>query len=111
LSTSIAAIANGAALVWLLRSALGGLEGRRLFVALVKITIASAAMAVAAIALDRGASLIVPGRSVVAQLVRLGASIGGALVVLAVAAMILRIAEFTEVRRQMESRVRKLLSS
>jgi putative peptidoglycan lipid II flippase len=111
LSTSIAAIANGGVLVLLLRSRLGGLGGRRLGVALVKITIASVAMSAAAIALERGALFLFPGRGVAVQILRLTAAIGGAFVALAGAAVILRIAEFAEVRRLAQSRVRKLLSS
>jgi putative peptidoglycan lipid II flippase len=110
LSTSIAAIANGGVLVLLLRSRLGGLEGRRLAVALVKITIASVAMAAAAIALERLSFLFFPGSGLGAQIVRLTASIGGALVALAGAAAMLRIAELAEVGGQIRSQVRKLLT-
>jgi putative peptidoglycan lipid II flippase len=109
LSTSIAAIANGSVLVLLLRSRLGGLEGRRLGVVLVKITIASAAMAAAAIAVEGISFQLFPGSGLVAQIVRLTASIGGALVALAGAAVMLRIAEFEEMRSLIRLQVRKLL--
>jgi hypothetical protein len=42
--------------------------------------------------------------------IRLGASIGGALVVLALTAMLLRLSEFDEGLSMVQRRVRKLLS-
>ena len=48
LGTAIAALVNAGLLLWMLRARLGGLEGRRLVTALMKISVASAAMGFAA---------------------------------------------------------------
>ena len=109
LSTSIAAIVNGGALVWLLRGQLAG-EGRQLTAALVKVTIAAMLMAMSARASDRTLTELMPGSRLIVQIVRLGASIGCALAVLGTAAHLLRIAEFRELVAQSQVRVRKLLT-
>ena len=110
LGTSIAALANGAALVWLLRRRLDGAEGRRLIAVLVKVTVAATVMALAARSIDVVMTGLVPGPSLTRQIVRLAASIGGALVVLALTAKLLRIAEFDEMIASLRVRVQKLLS-
>ena len=110
LGTSIAALANGAALVWLLRRRLDGAEGRRLIAVLVKVTVAATVMALAARSIDVVMTGLVPGPSLTRQIVQLGASIGGALVVLALTAKLLRIAEFDEMIASLRVRVQKLLS-
>lgn len=109
LGTSIAAIANGAALVWLLRTRLGGVEGRRLTVVLVKVSLAAMIMAFAALSIHRLMTSVASGPSLTFQVARLGASIGGALVVLALTAKLLRITEFDEMLASLQMRVRKLL--
>src|SRR5262249_26919979 len=53
LGTSIAAIANAALLLALLRARLGGLDGRRLLATLSKVTASAAVMAAAALAIER----------------------------------------------------------
>jgi putative peptidoglycan lipid II flippase len=96
LGTSIAALFNAAALLVLLRRDLGGLNGRRLAGAFVRIIAASAAMGVAAIATERTLSAQLPNNNVVAQAMRLAAVIGVALLVLAGTARLLRIREFND---------------
>jgi putative peptidoglycan lipid II flippase len=110
LSTSIAALANGATLIWLLRKRLRGIEGRRLMVVLVKVTAAAAVMGFAAFVVDRVMNTLAPGAAVVIQVARLGTSIGCALTVLAMTAKLLRIAEFDEMRLLFFTRVQKLLN-
>jgi putative peptidoglycan lipid II flippase len=110
LSTSIAALANGTVLVWLLWRHLGGLQGRSLLVVLVKISLAAIVMAAAAVAINDVMVVLAPGTHFPAQAIRLGVSIGGALVVLALTAKLLRLAEFNEVLSVVERRVRKLLT-
>jgi putative peptidoglycan lipid II flippase len=110
LSTSIAALANGATLVWLLRQHLRGIEGRRLMVVLVKVACAAVVMAFAAFVVEGVMNTLVPGAALTAQVVRLAASIGGALTVLGVTAKLLRIAEFDEMLALFRARVQKLLS-
>ncbi len=109
LGTSLAAIANGTALVWFLRRRLGGLDGKTLAVALVKMTIAATAMAVAAMTIEHASYAVSPGAAVMFQAIRLILSITGALVVLVGVAKALKIAEFEEMLALAEVRVRKLL--
>ena len=110
LGTSIASIANGTALVWLLRRRLGRLDGRRLSVTLVKVGASSAVMAIAAVTIQHAMVRVAPGSGLVAQLLRLGASIGGGMAALAGTAKILRVDEFGVVVETIRGRVRKLLN-
>ena len=105
LGTSIAAIANAAALVWLLERHLGGLHARRLVVSLMKTVIAALAMAALAAGLEAAMERAVPGPHVAAQAVRLAVEIGGALAGLGVAARLLRIDEFVDVVSMLRARV------
>jgi peptidoglycan biosynthesis protein MviN/MurJ (putative lipid II flippase) len=106
LGTSIAAIANGAVLVWLLR---GRLDRRIVTVVLGKVIVAAAMMALSALGIDRVMSTLAPGPGLTVQIVRLGASIGGAIAVLTLAARLLQIREFDEGIDSLRARVRKLL--
>jgi putative peptidoglycan lipid II flippase len=109
LGTSLASIANGAALVWLLRRRLGRLDGRHLLLTLAKAIVSSAVMAFAAVAIQRAMESGVPGSGLLPQLVRLGASIGGGLLALALTAMLLRVDEFSRAAAMIFARVQKLL--
>jgi putative peptidoglycan lipid II flippase len=109
LGTSIAAIANAAILVTLLRRRLGGLEGARLVRSITKMIAAATVMAIAAAAIQAGMERVLAGAHLVTRMLRLAASIGGGVAVLAAAATILRVEEFEEVRTLVLSRVRKLL--
>jgi putative peptidoglycan lipid II flippase len=109
LGTSIAAIVNAAALLWMLRGRLGGLEGRRLSLTFVRVTLAASVMAVAAVAIQHAMERVLPGSRTIPQIVRLAASIGGSLAVLAGAARILRLEEFDGAVAMTLGRVRKLL--
>jgi putative peptidoglycan lipid II flippase len=111
LGTSIASIANGAGLVWLLRRRLGSLDGRRLSVTFVKVAASSAVMAIAAVAIQHAMVRVAPGSRLAAQLLRLGTSIGGGMAALAGAAKILRVDEFGDVVEMIRGRVRKLLDN
>jgi putative peptidoglycan lipid II flippase len=94
LGTAIAAILNAAMLLALLRRKLGGLEGRRVTIAFIKIVAASALMAIVARATATELEMMLPGGSIVTLGLRVGAAILCALFVLALAARLLRIAEF-----------------
>ena len=109
LGTSIASIANGAALVWLLRRRLGSLDGRRLSATLVKVMASSVVMAIAAVAIQHQMVNVAPGSGLPAQLLRLGASIGGGIAALASTARILRVDEFGDAMGFVHVRVQKLL--
>ena len=96
LGTSIAALFNATMLLILLRRRLEGLEGRRVSASFVRITIASALMGIATVAVDRALGVWLPGDVLMVEIVRLAATIGVALLVLAAAAHLLRIREFGE---------------
>jgi putative peptidoglycan lipid II flippase len=111
LSTSIAALVHGAALLLLLRGELGGLDGARLAATLAKASAASAAMAWASVATHTWMTGIVQDQRTLGQAVCLAAAIGAGLIVLALSAKILQIAELDEALAHVRERVRKLLKS
>ncbi|HEY8551352.1 MAG TPA: murein biosynthesis integral membrane protein MurJ [Vicinamibacterales bacterium] len=94
LGTGIAALANAGILFWLLRRRLGGLDERRVIVALVKILLASSVMAAAAWGTEAWLSQLWPDTHALARLVRVVAAIGAGLATLALAARTLRLHEF-----------------
>jgi len=99
LGTAIASLFNAAALLWLLRRRIGGVDGRRLCVALLKIASASALMALVAVALFAWLNRYITGVSEIARGARLFLTIGASLGVLVVAAKALRIREFDDAVR------------
>ena len=109
LGTSIAAIANAAALVWLLRRRLDGLGGPRLPIVFVKIVIAATVMAAVCVAIEHEMNRVAPGMGLFTQAARLAASIGAGLMVLAAMAKLLRVAEFADAVTMLQLKVRKLL--
>jgi putative peptidoglycan lipid II flippase len=106
LGTSITALLNAAAQLWLLRGPLQGIEARRMASAFVRILTAAVAMAGTAWLVERWSHRLVPGHSVVVQTVRVGAAIAAGLAVLAAAAHVLRIPEFAEAREMVIRRLR-----
>jgi putative peptidoglycan lipid II flippase len=96
LGTSVAALLNAALLLCFLRRRLGGIEGVRLAVALMRITTATAIMGVATVAADTAAGLWIPGDGLAPQIVRLAATIGVAVGVLAASAYLLRVRELRD---------------
>jgi putative peptidoglycan lipid II flippase len=96
LGTSIAAIFNAVTLMILLRRRLHGIEGGRVFHSFIRIAAASALMGVAVFATDRALLIWLPGDGLVVQIVRVAATIGVALAVLAGAAHVLHVREFRE---------------
>ena len=109
LGTSIAAIANAALLLGLLRRRLGGLEGGRLLTTLLKVTMSALVMAVAAVSIQRAMDRLAPGARLTAQAIRLGVTIGGSLAALALMANVLGVEAFGDAVGMAESRVRKWL--
>lgn len=101
LGTAMAAIFNAGALLWLLQRRLGGLDGRPIAIAAVKITAASMLMAVAALASWEWLREAVPGDGELARVVRVLLSIAAGVVVLAAAAKLLRVEEFDEASRRL----------
>ena len=109
LGTSIAAIANGGTLFWLLRRHLQGLEGDRLFLTGAKIIVAAVVMAALAVAVERFADAIAPGTGTVIQAARLLTTIVCALAALAATAALLRIEEFDEAAERARLQVQEWL--
>jgi len=96
LGTSIAALLNAVLLLVMLSRRLGGIEGRAIAGALVRIAIAAAVMGAAAVVVHGFLVTQMPGERLAAQIVRMGATIGIALAVLGSAAHLLRVPQFTE---------------
>jgi putative peptidoglycan lipid II flippase len=96
LGTSIAALFNAGALIWFLHRRLDGLDDRRVLSSFARIIVASLVMGLAAVAMDRALAASIPGDAFVPQAVRLLVTILSALMVLALAAHVLRIREFRD---------------
>ncbi len=103
LGTAAAALLNAGLLAVLLGARLGGLDGRRLLIACAKISIASAAMALAAYYSERALHVPFGGDDVVAQAIRVFGAISIALGTLAAFAHLLGIDEFTQFRRRISA--------
>jgi putative peptidoglycan lipid II flippase len=102
LGTALAALTNAGILLFLLHDRLRGIDGARLITTVVKISLASVLMAVAAYQTESALHVIV-GASAIVQGVRVVAAIAIGLLVLGVAAHLLRIQEFTETVRLLRS--------
>jgi len=96
LGTAIAALFNAGTLLWLLRRRIGGLDDRRTVMSLLKITAASAVMAVVALAASGWLAEAVPGEGTLSKALRVFGAIAAATLALAASARLLRVEEFTE---------------
>jgi putative peptidoglycan lipid II flippase len=111
LGTAIASIFNAAALLWMLRARLDGLDGGRVGVALVKIVAASLAMGAAAWWVNRELESILPAGTFIWKHIdmylslRLLLAIVTAVGVLIATARLLRIAELDEASSRVLRRV------
>jgi putative peptidoglycan lipid II flippase len=94
LGTALSALLNAGILLWLLRGRLGGIDGGRVGTALLKITVASIAMAVAAVEAHGALRATWPGGGLLHHAVQLLGAIVAGMAVLALAARLLRIDEF-----------------
>jgi putative peptidoglycan lipid II flippase len=106
LGTALAALFNATTLLCLLRARLGGLDGGRLGVAVVKIAAASAVMSAAAWGAHAWLASLWPGAPFLVRAAQLFSSIGIALVALAAAAVALRIKEFSDAVQLVTRRIR-----
>jgi putative peptidoglycan lipid II flippase len=107
LGTAIAAGFNALTLLWLLRRRLGGLDGRSLATATLKITIASALMGAAAHFSVLRLREAVPGSGELDRALRVFIPIAAALLVLADSARLLRIEEFDAATARVAGRFRR----
>src|SRR5437870_1482742 len=94
LGTSIAALFNAAGLLWLLHIRLDGLDDRRVLSSLARIVIASLVMGTAALVVNGALAAWIPGDTFLRQASRLFLTIVSAILVLGIAAHMLRIREF-----------------
>jgi len=109
LGTSITALLNASVQLWLMRRELSGIDGGRILQSLVRVMIASAAMAAAAWGANALLTMWMPGSALAVQVIRLAISIAVALLTLALAAQALRIAEFGEARDLVIGRFRRMI--
>jgi putative peptidoglycan lipid II flippase len=107
LGTSIAALANGGALLVLLHRRLDGINGPQLAGALVKIALASTAMAAVAFGTEALTLATISGSGLAVQALRLFCAIAAGIATLVVSAKLLGVREFDEIRAW--AQVRKLL--
>jgi putative peptidoglycan lipid II flippase len=101
LGTALAAIFNAGTLLWLLHRRLGGLGGRPVATAALKIGVASVLMAIAARVCWQWSVESIPGGGELARMVRVFISIATGLIVLAAAAKVLGVEEFNEASRRL----------
>jgi len=106
LGTAASAIFNAAALLWLLRSRLGGIDERRVAASFARIGAASLIMGLAAWFADAVIASWLPSRTIPVMGLRVVSSIAVALFVLDQAARLLRAQEFNEARAMVLARVR-----
>ena len=106
LGTSIAALGNALVLLVLLHRRLGGLEVGRIFETGAKIVVAATLMGGAVWTCHAWLMDVLPGADLVRRLIQVSGSIGVGLVVLAVGARMLRIAEWSDIRRQLSRRTK-----
>lgn len=105
LGTGIAALANALMLYWMLRRRLGGLDDRRVITALLKVLVASAAMAAVAWGVEHQLALHWAGDEPWRRAIRVGLAISLALGTLALTARLLRLHEFEVTFGRVWSRV------
>jgi putative peptidoglycan lipid II flippase len=107
LGTALASLVNATLLLVLLRRRLGPIGIWQLTSTLLRITVASIVMGLAARGLhDWLARQVIVGDGLIAQVTRVGISIGVALVVLAAMARLLRVTEFDEAFGKLLRRLR-----
>ena len=106
LGTSIAMMANGGALLVLLRGHLDGLDEARLAATFAKTVVASCVMAAASLGVEHLLSVLMPGHGLATQAVQLFTAIAAGLLALGASAKILRIREFDEAVSALTARLR-----
>ncbi len=105
LGTALSALLNAMVLLWFLRRRIGGLDEGRVVLALLKILAASGAMAAAVLTVSAALTRVWPAPGFAVKVTALALTIGAGLLVLAISARLLRIAEFTEAVRRVRARL------
>jgi putative peptidoglycan lipid II flippase len=105
LGTALAALFNAGTLLWLLRGRLGGIEGRQVAIAFLKIAGAAVLMGIVAAFTAARLETMMPGSSELVRVLRVSTAISVALVALVVSARLLRIEEFTDATERVLRRV------
>ena len=105
LGTSIAAMVNASLLLFLLRRRLGGLDLARVGATAARVSVAAALMGVAVWVVHGQLVGFVAGSGLIARLTQVFGSIGAGVVVLLVAARLLRLAELEQAMRQLMGRL------
>jgi putative peptidoglycan lipid II flippase len=108
LGTSITAIINASVQLWLLRRELHGIEGARIATSFARVAIASAVMGAVTWGADAAIVGMMPGESLLIQIVRLLITISISLAALAGVAQLLRIREFAAARDLVIGRLRRM---
>jgi len=106
LGTAVASVLNGTLLLALLRTRLGGLDGRRVMLAFVKIFVASTVMALTAWWTEGALAEAVVGDDTLPRALRVGTAIGAGLLSLAAMARLLALEEFDAAVAQVLMRLR-----
>ena len=106
MGTGIAANINAGLLLLILSRRIGGVDSARVLRALVKISIASCLMGVAAYYAEVGLHHLLPGQWLAPRLARVAGAIGVGVGVLGLAAHLLRIQEFGAAMQRVVSRFR-----
>jgi putative peptidoglycan lipid II flippase len=107
LGTSITALLNAMAQLWLLRQRLSGINGRVIAVSFVRVLLASLVMALVAWGADRMLLQWLPGDTLPLQALRLGMVIALAIGALAAASTLLGIPELAEAVAMVRRRFRR----
>jgi putative peptidoglycan lipid II flippase len=105
--TSLTALMNASVLLEMLRRRLGGIEGTRLAGVFGRSLAASVVMAAAAFAVDVWLSRMLPGGTLLVEVVRVGMTISASLIVLLAASWLLGLHEINDVLRALAARIRR----
>ena len=101
------ALLNAAAQILLLRREIGGVDGRTIAASFARVALSAALMGAAAAGADWVLERWLPGDAVLLQALRLGWTIGLAMIVLFAAAWTLRMPELAEIQALLTERFRR----
>ncbi|MDP1571892.1 MAG: murein biosynthesis integral membrane protein MurJ [Vicinamibacterales bacterium] len=108
LGTSITALVNAAAQLYLLRREIGGVDGPRIAGTFGRVLLAAIVMAGAVWGAEIGLQVLLPGDAALVQVLRVGGAIAVGLGVLAAASHLFGVPEFEEARALVLGRVRRM---